>query len=542
MKNFFKNKTAVKISSFVLILAMLNVSVGCNYYKVSTADTVSNGLKEIDEDRFLVVHFQVESYGLHALKFDQENQRLTGFKRSIPVEHQGHDQPQAAGNRFKPRLESPTNEIHIYITDYRTLEDGTISIPVESIKRVDIYDYQVGATIASYVFTTIGILAGLYLIVLIIVLLTKSSCPFVYTFDGDMYRFQGEMFGGAISENMQRDDYMPLPGFSQYEGQFRIKITNELKERQYTDVAELYYFEHMPGIQILFDQKGSLYTVRNPEVPIRARTDEGTDLLDMVTKKDSLTYDFRGESSEANDLGAVQMSFSKPDKTKTAKLLLTLKNSLWLDYIYGKFIEQFGEKYEVFAEKQKNVPAEKKRQWMIDQSMLLSVKVRTKIGWKQVDNLNVIGPLAQRDVIVPIDLDGLDEEVLEIRLESGYHFWEIDYAAIDFSENENVSQAIIKANTASDENDIDIVQALLNSDGNFLSQLNVGNEAYISFAAPKLKNKAKEFSVILHTKGYYEYIREFKGKPNIEELKSFRKKGAFPKFAKSKFVEISPAL
>lgn len=87
----------------------------------------------------------------------------------------------------------------------------------------------------------------------IIFLLTKSSCPFVYTLDGADYNFRGEIYGGAIAPNLERDDYMPLPGFAAVDSVFKLKITNELKERQYTDVAELLMVEHSENITVLMD-------------------------------------------------------------------------------------------------------------------------------------------------------------------------------------------------------------------------------------------------------------------------------------------------
>jgi len=45
--------------------------------------------------------------------------------------------------------------------------------------------------------------------------------------------------------------------------------------------------------------------------------------------------------------------------------------------------------------------------------------------------------------------------------------------------------------------------------------------------------------LFLHTRGYYEYIRDYKGKPNISELKKFKLTGTFARFAKARFSQIA---
>ncbi|HEX6334497.1 MAG TPA: hypothetical protein VFZ78_09735, partial [Flavisolibacter sp.] len=48
---------------------------------------------------------------------------------------------------------------------------------------------------------------------------------------------------------------------------------------------------------------------------------------------------------------------------------------------------------------------------------------------------------------------------------------------------------------------------------------------------PQVPSAGKTFSVVLHTKGYYEHVRDYKGKPQLAFLKGFRNPGAFPAFS-----------
>ena len=91
--------------------------------------------------------------------------------------------------------------------------------------------------------------------------------------------------------------------------------------------------------------------------------------------------------------------------------------------------------------------------------MPLEVSVKTTKGWQKITDITTIGPVATRKVVVPIDLT--DTNVLyEIRLSSGFMFWEIDYAAIDFSEDKNFPIETVSPFIATDETGKNVLSSL----------------------------------------------------------------------------------
>ena len=101
--------------------------------------------------------------------------------------------------------------VHLYINEYTLSEDNQIAIPITSIKRIDVVERETGRTIASHVIGGTALIVGALTIISIIILLTKSSCPFVYAYNGENYDFVGETYGGAIFSPLERQDFMPLP-------------------------------------------------------------------------------------------------------------------------------------------------------------------------------------------------------------------------------------------------------------------------------------------------------------------------------------------
>ncbi len=197
----------------------------------------------------------------------------------------------------------------------------------------------------------------------------------------------------------------------------------------------------------------------------------------------------------------------------------------------------FGNKYERFTEHRNQMPPEDNLRWMREQGLLLEVYLKTDAGWKFVDYFNTVGPLVTRDLVMPIDISGINSDEVTIKLQAGFDFWDIDYAALDFSENIPIDVMYVKTSLAVDENGNDVSAPLRDNDDKYLEQPDVGNKAILTFPVVPCSDSLIQ-TVILHTKGYYTKIRDYKGKPDITFLKQFKEPGAFTKYSKKRYYEV----
>ncbi|MEP7322727.1 MAG: hypothetical protein ABI761_12445 [Saprospiraceae bacterium] len=541
LKLFSVRNYGPEISIF-LLFAFINLVIGCSsYYKVKTSTTTAPLNEQIkNKSKYFIVHEGTNAWHLKSVSLNDEKKEISGAIEYLPVNHQSYEtlNPKLVYHKYKPRFISsnPTIEVHLYIAEHAVEQDSLISIPLAAINKIDIYDKAVGQTITSHVIGTIGTIAAVIVIIGVIAILTKSSCPFAYVNDGHAFKFTGELYGGAIYSSLERDDYMPLPGDKLVKGDYQVKISNELLERQYTNLAELIVVEHPDYSNVLIDKMGKIQTVSNAISPSQAVSDENIDYVPSLLSKDSSNYVFNDENTSNKDLSSLTLSFKKPLNVKTGKLIINAKNSFWLDYIYGKFNEQFGTYFNEFSENQKKVPVQKINQWTRDQGIPLSVYVQTADGWKYADYFNVIGPLASRDMVMSLDLSGTKEDEIKIRLECGFMFWEIDYAAMDFSENIPVKISHVTSSSALDEKGNEVSSLIASSDDKYLIQPEAGNEVIIDYSIPAPENNNIQ-SLFLHSKGYYEYIRDYRTEPNLLYLSFFRKKGSFARFSKDHYTE-----
>lgn len=107
-------------------------------------------------------------------------------------------------------------------------------------------------------------------------------------------------------------------------------------------------------------------------------------------------------------------------------------------------------------------------------------------------------------------------------------FWEIDYAALDFSADQTFSVQHVSPEKATDELGQNVLPQLQKEDAVYLEQPAIGNAATLVYTIAPNLDITKTQSYILHAKGYYEHIRDFKNKPDVAFLKQFTKPNAFP--------------
>jgi len=76
---------------------------------------------------------------------------------------------------------------------------------------------------------------------------------------------------------------------------------------------------------------------------------------------------------------------------------------------------------------------------------------------------------------------------------------------------------------ATDETGKDVTQLLTTADGRCLEQPAPGNATVIEYSYEPEKGKNMAQTYILHAKGYYEHVRDYKGPLNLPFLEQFKK-------------------
>lgn len=411
-----------------------------------------------------------------------------------------------------------------------------MSIPIADIQKIEIYDPSV-KHIAGNILMLGATEFVIMSMVIVLIMAFKESCPFVYAWNGEDYALAGETYSGAIFPHLERHDYLPLPELRSDQGVYRIKLTNEVKEEQHTNLAELIVVDHPPGTSVLMDKYGRFLSFSDPRLPESARGSDGADLAPLLCAKDELRY--LGGDSNSSDSAAdmVFLSFKRPPAAESAKLLIRGKSSLWLDYTLAKWLDLFGDKYNSWYRQQSGKPGLANPNWAVEQGIQLSVFLQKNGSWEFVDYFNVTGPMADRDMVMSIDLGAVDQDEVKLMLSSGFMFWEIDYAALDFSQPCDLVSQALTLSEATDQRGKDVNRLLAQDDKRYQTLAKIGDEVKLSFLEPPADARAKR-TVFLHGKGHYKILRDPSGPPELSYLEQFRNPGRLGQFSREKYLEL----
>lgn len=538
---FFRESPTARVMSWFLLFAMLNLS-GCRYYyKVSRpqgafSETIETSVNE-QKTIHLIAGEEVFSLSQAAIS---ENV-LTGNIRPLFGYTRHLDTKPDRPNRYIKSNESYIlKEVQIYVRDFEKPEGQNVSIPLDQISKIEMYDPHVGATVGSWLLGGLGIVAAGYAALLLIALIFKESCPFIYVYDGESYAFAGEIFSGAVQPQLERHDFLPLPLFQGQGNPFQLKISNEIREIQHTNLLELWVFDHPEAVDVLTDKYGKYHTLSSLQAPLNAVNFSGKDVLDQVKNQDTLVYIGEDPLKPLDITDGIIFEFDKPAGAENGKLVINARNTFLLDYNLNRFHSLFGDAYQGWQATQQKAPAEELKQWTMDQNIPLSVFIERNNEWAFVDFYNIAGPMALKEDVLSIPLDATAEGPIRIKLEYGTYFWEVDYVGIDFSDDVAVTRHIVPIQSAINQLGEDVSPLLVADDGLYYVQPEIGDEAVVKFSLPEKTGESR--TIILHTKGHYKVIREPSGKPNRQYLQAFREPGQFNRFTVEHLQAVARAI
>ncbi len=527
----------------MLIVLLLNFIAGCYYYKVSTSyqPPAEELVKLSDLDKKFVVHLSMINYYVETVIFHEDSLEL---KLGSTYFQEGDDISPVIPNkvkRYKKKSKDARllNEVHLYVNQKRELSETEWMVPNSAVERLDIYNHSTKHTTTYSILFGIALIPVAYvaivLLFLLVMLLTGNSCPFIYTWNGEAYEFAGEIYSGAVYPPLERHDYLLLPGLVEDNGEYKLKISNQLEEVQHTNLLELMVFDHGADQEVLVDKYGVGHLLSEEIFPHTATSLSGLELLPVILKDDDLVYLGNDPSKDPPLLDGIELSYQIPSGTQTADLVIGAKNSYWLDFVYQNFREMLGASYKMWMKKQQDGDPGKMENWSLSQNIPLSVYLFKNGEWEFYDYYNTVGPMAFKKDILELDLADIEEGPLRIKLETGSYFWEIDYVGLSLEQSGIGASSVVQLTKAIDEHGNSVAGSLLKDDALYYVQAEIGNEAELVFPAP---DQMGERTLILHSKGHYEILQDPKGTPRLKALKEIRKSGNFNKYSNDLMQEM----
>ncbi|HYK91455.1 MAG TPA: FG-GAP-like repeat-containing protein, partial [Acidobacteriota bacterium] len=179
----------------------------------------------------------------------------------------------------------------------------------------------------------------------------SGSCPMIFSWNGKGYEFITDVLGvaplGASAGDgrffpVDHDEYVQIPENSMVpvEGQYAIRITEELREVSYLDRIELLAVDHPSREEIYTNDKFKsppfpefrLFGVYRRHYPISARDELQQDVLSRLLRKDGTYPDgFRRDYAGVAELHSLDLDFGRVAAGNKSVLIL----NGWVDWADG---------------------------------------------------------------------------------------------------------------------------------------------------------------------------------------------------------------
>ncbi len=532
---FRKRKKLVYVFIFLIVISLSSCYL--NFYRTNTKPSIDKAAmdKLRSENKYFIIHFPNSTKGLEQVSLNGDT--ISGKIVTLPPEHTKYLSPDPNRNNQvrKSYKKVALMEVHLYTNAELKNNDSMFSAVASSFNRADVYELNQSATNTNHIISTIGVVATATFVGGLIALAIACSCPQVYINNNGAYSFVSGLYSGAVYSTLERMDYLPLTTVPVEAKDISFKIANGKDEEQFINQVQLLQVNHLPGTNVLQDRYSNILSYESSKSPLTASTDRKNDIKNLLIKTDEKYYSFDNNANK-DGFSDLILSFDKPTGVDKAKLVIHARNTYWGGLLHKEFINLFGDSFEKWRERQEKADPRKLQRWQTDQALPLMVYIKTTRGWEFVDYFPLIGNTASRDMIMEIKTEGIKENKIELKLQTAYRFWDLDFAGIDYSTAQSFTKNIIQPLHATKTDGTDQKEILINSDKQYTHL--TGDEAIsFDYTVPAATENTVS-SYFLVSGGYYHNLERITGKTNYTELYKFRNKGAFDKFSREKYQEV----
>lgn len=394
---------------------------------------------------------------------------------------------------------------------------GRYNISLDSILAMTYYENGTsdGRTAANILVNLFGIpLIGVSVYCVSCPKCCFGSCPTIYTFDGNKYNFETELFSYSISKPMEAYDLDVLHEKVPYDGKYKIMVTNEALETHFINKLELIELKHPPGTQVLPNPRGS-YTMINELIPPdEVLNSENVNITDKVSKIDEKYYRSGIEMVDKLNYGPAYDSMKVHLKIKNGlrkvKVVVRYRNTLLSTILFYEVVLATQGIKAVEWTKKMNIDVTYSKQFEFVYKMFSGMDVSANENdlWEHVSHIPDAGPLNWKLIAdeIPVQKNG----DVNLNLKFIPDNFMIDFIGFDTSNisNDIISEKLIQpACMIDDHGDLrnDIVENL-RSDDNKYHVTNPGDSYKITYNIPK--DYSCDQTIMVRSKGYYtEWIR-----------------------------------
>jgi hypothetical protein len=359
-----------------------------------------------------------------------------------------------------------------------------------------------GLSIAAVVLGLLAAAVGAFWIYLI----QTSSCPHVYSFNGEGYVLDADPLSGSLFRGGEAADMDRLEELAAVDGEYRLRIANEREEVDFVNSVALRVVDHPETSEVLPTQDGEVLQVVGANAPVECTDGRGRDVLARLVTEDGVMF-----SSDAGDFSPdapeeprelVTCAFENPGG-ENAVLVLRGHNTEFGAEVFARYLAEMGSGVDELVRSMED--CDDYPEYIATQRELLGLGLDVEVWdgarWVRGEQLDPIGPAVLRSQAVRIGLPPGAGDQVRLRLGMAPLLWEIDQALLGTGEPVRATDLLpAGARTGSGHEARD--QLLRRDEARV--ELASGEHVDLRFAAPPPVANDLRRTVILSISGYYD--------------------------------------
>jgi hypothetical protein len=301
-------------------------------------------------------------------------------------------------------------------------------------------------------------------IILTVELMEYASCPFLFSWDGEGWQIENDLYPVGRGAEREYTDYLLLDNVVvPKDGHYCFEIREVPSEESWTDMLKLITIDHPADVSAGVDSLGNAHTYSNPASPLTAVDGSGNDVSTAVASKDNAGVDM-------HEGDVVVLDFTGVDIAAAAKLVVAVD----------------GFEGEAEGNPTGKVPA-------------IEIQTLEAGSWVTRDTFYPKEYLAEG----VFDLQTYLGESQSVRLlsvscdEGKYHV--LDYVGLDNTLDE-LSSNLLEPVTAMLNGETDVLSDISNSDDVYVHTVNA-DTIVVCFTAAPLADEVRSFGFV--SEGYY---------------------------------------
>lgn len=336
----------------------------------------------------------------------------------------------------------------------------------------------------------------------------RSSCPFVYSYNGKEYIFEHESIPFAISKALETTSYGTLRHMESSDGKYHIKITEEMDEKSFTNAFKLTAVDYPKNagiIDVMTDIYGMPHTIKEKMLPVTFIDQDGVDWTQNIHSPSLSVSSSLDLYERGINVATYEATFNTPEYDyDTAKLIVKTQKTKMTTMLGVHYLRKVDSKNNFWwMEDILMMPGIKER--FVDFMSVINLKVDLWNGQEWVEQGEIKAGLdLLEEFLIPIDLSQLEsnQEQVKVRFRSGAGLFTIHEVTVDFSDDLIGQVHELTPIAASLNDDVDVLENITNFDDNKHVKMIQGDRVNLTYDALSLPPDM-ERGFIVALKGYY---------------------------------------